>query len=75
MKKQLSKNKKETPMNNISQEYDFSKAKRVGTKYIKKLKAGTNIVILDPGLQKNFPTSESVNAALRLFLQIRQATL
>jgi hypothetical protein len=45
-------------------EYDFSKAKRssIAARYA----AGTNVVILDPDVSKLFPTSASVNEALRL---------
>ena len=43
--------------------YDFSKGER--GKYVDKYKNGANIVVLDPEVAKAFPTSDSVNAALR----------
>jgi hypothetical protein len=54
-------------------EYDFSKMKGgVRGKYIDRYKAGTNIVLLDPDVALAFPTSDSVNEALRLLIQISQ---
>jgi len=54
-------------------EYDFSKMKGgVRGKYIERYKAGTNIVLLDPDVAQVFPTSDAVNEALRLLMQIAQ---
>jgi len=54
-------------------EYDFSKIKGgVRGKYIERYKAGTNIVLLDPDVAQVFPTSDAVNEALRLLMQIAQ---
>lgn len=53
-------------------EYDFTKAKRIGSKYSKGLKKRGNLVLIDPELRKSFPNSEAVNLALRKFLQIKQ---
>jgi hypothetical protein len=54
-------------------EYDFSKMKDgVRGKYIDRYQAGTNIVLLDPDVALAFPTSDSVNEALRLLIQISQ---
>ena len=47
--------------------YDFSKGVR--GKYAKSHTEGTNVVLLDPEVAKAFPTSESVNEALRRILQ------
>lgn len=44
-------------------EYDFSKGVR--GKYIGRLAKGSNVVILDRDVQKLFPDSAAVNAALR----------
>ncbi|MDD8016871.1 MAG: hypothetical protein PHP42_00720 [Bacteroidota bacterium] len=71
MKKAVHK-KKHSHLDEMLPEYDFSKAKRVGNKYFKKLKNGANLVAIDPELKKSFPTSEAVNSALRKFLQIKQ---
>ena len=59
--------------NDIMPEYDFSKAKKVGTKYSKRLKEGSNVVIIEPALRKSFPNSRAVNTALKKYLQIRKA--
>ncbi len=57
----------------IQTEYSFSKMKGgVRGKYIERYQAGTNIVLLEPDIAKVFPTSESVNQALRLLMQIAQ---
>jgi hypothetical protein len=54
-------------------EYDFSTMQGgIRGKYIARYRTGTNIILLDPDLAKAFPTSESVNEALRLLLQIAQ---
>ena len=38
-------------------------------KYAKKYAEGTNVVLLDPDVAIAFPTSESVNKALRILIQ------
>jgi hypothetical protein len=54
-------------------EYDFSKMKGgVRGKYVERYRTGTNIVLLDPDVAQAFPTSEAVNEALRLLMQIAQ---
>jgi hypothetical protein len=54
-------------------EYDFSNMKGgIRGKYIERYRTGTNVVLLDPDVAKAFPTSESVNEALRLLMQIAQ---
>ena len=58
---------------NLRPEYDFSKMKRgVRGKYVERYRSGTNIVLLDPDVAQAFPTSDSVNEALRLLMQIAQ---
>jgi len=50
-------------------EYDFSKMQGgIRGKYVDRYRAGTNIVLLDPDVLQAFPTSESVNKALRLLM-------
>ena len=44
-------------------EYDFSSGVR--GKYVARYREGTNVVVLDPDVAKAFPTSDSVNKALR----------
>lgn len=36
-------------------------------KYAKQYREGTNVVLIDPDLQKLFPNSEAVNRALRKY--------
>jgi len=50
------------------EEYDFSKGVR--GKYTKRYGAGSNVVVLSPEVAKVFPTSESVNEALRTLVKI-----
>lgn len=52
-------------------EYDLSVLKgRTKGKYFKKASAGTNLILLDPEIAKMFPTSESVNQALKMLHEI-----
>lgn len=54
-------------------EYDLAKIKGgIRGKYVDRYQAGTNLVILDPDVAQAFPTSESVNQALRLLMEIAQ---
>ncbi len=47
--------------------YDISKSVR--GKYAERYKEGTNIVVLEPDIAKEFPNDASVNEALRHFLK------
>ncbi len=49
-------------------EYDFSRGVR--GKHAGQYKAGSNVVMLAPEVAKVFPTSESVNDALRALAKI-----
>ncbi|MGH7452047.1 MAG: hypothetical protein ACRENG_11915, partial [bacterium] len=49
-------------------EYDFSNGVR--GKYVKRLAAGSNIVVLSPEVAEVFPDSGSVNEALRALAKI-----
>ena len=51
----------------MKDEYDFSEGER--GKYAKQYSEGTNLILLDPDVAKAFPTSESVNKALRALIQ------
>lgn len=58
-------------------EYDFGNMKGgIRGKYVDRYQTGTNVVLLDPDVAQAFPTSDSVNEALRLLMQIskRQQT-
>jgi len=52
-------------------EYDFSGGVR--GKYAERFKQGSNVVVLDPDVAAEFPTRESVNKALRVYLARRKA--
>ena len=54
----------------MKNEYDFSKGKR--GKYAKKYAEGTNVILLDSDVAKSFPTSKSVNKALRSLLRQKE---
>jgi len=52
--------------------YDLSKGIR--GKYAKRYQEGTNVVVLDPDVAKEFPDSAAVNEALRQVLRDRKKT-
>ena len=55
-------------------EYDFASMKGgVRGKYVKRYRAGTNLVLLDPDLADAFPTEAAVNKALRALLKMRES--
>ncbi len=54
-------------------EYDFSKMQGgIRGKYVDRYQAGTNIVLLEADVAQVFATSDEVNKALRLLMQIAQ---
>ena len=60
--------------NEMRPEYDFASMKGgVRGKYVKRYRAGTNLVLLDPELAKAFPTEAAVNDALRALLRMAQS--
>ncbi len=52
--------------------YDFSKGVR--GKYAERYKQGTNIVLLDPDIAKEFADAAAVNNALRDYLRNKKGT-
>jgi hypothetical protein len=60
--------KKATKKSDAISGFDFSGGVR--GKYAKRYAEGTNVVVLDADLVKSFPDSRSVNAALRLFVDV-----
>ena len=50
--------------------YDFSNGVR--GKYAARFKQGTNLVVLEPDVQKAFPNSGAVNKALRDLIKVAQ---
>lgn len=65
MKKRSVKSKavRESEADDVLPEYDFSKARR--NPYAARYREGTNVVLLDPDVAKDYPDSQSVNEALR----------
>ncbi len=60
--------KKKNEVNDILEEYDFSKGVR--GKYAERYAKGTNVVIIAPDVAKYFPDEQSVNDALRSLITI-----
>ncbi len=59
--------------NDIRPEYDFASMKGgVRGKYVKRYRAGTNLMLLDPELAEAFPTDAAVNGALRVVLKMAE---
>lgn len=50
--------------------YDFSKGVR--GKYVQRLAAGSNVVVLAPDVAARFPDSDAVNEALRALVHIAE---
>jgi hypothetical protein len=63
---------KSKPSDDMRSHYDFSKGVR--GKYASRYAEGTNVVVLDPDVAKEFKTSEEVNEALRQIAQQRHAS-
>ncbi len=60
----------------MRKEYHFSELKGgVRGKYVERLKASSNIVVLEPELARVFPTSEAVNSALKLLVTAASRSL
>lgn len=58
----------------LQPEYDFAAMPGgVRGKYVKRLREGSNIVLLEPEVAEAFPTEEAVNAALRGVLNTAKA--
>lgn len=52
--------------------YDFSKGVR--GKYAERYKQGTNVVLIDPDIAKEFSNAEAINDALRQFLREKKGS-
>jgi len=63
----MKKTSDEKNSDDLRPEYDLSKLKGgVQGKYYKQATAGTNLVLIEPELNRVFPDTESVNRALRV---------
>lgn len=64
--------KQELEGSELRAEYDVAQLLKgaVRGKYAERYRQGTNLVLLDPDVAVAFPTPESVNAALRLVMQL-----
>jgi hypothetical protein len=70
--KKASKTPRTKLSDDMRPEYDFSKGVR--GKYAARFAEGTNVVVLDPDVADMFPTSTSVNDALRALAKIIRST-
>lgn len=57
--------------NGMLKEYDFSMGVR--GKYFQSYQKGSNVVVLEPDVVKEFPDSKSVNEALKQLMKIIQS--
>ena len=64
----MKKHSKRKQNSDMLPEYDFSGGER--GKYAARYAMGTNVVVLDPDVAREFPTQESVNETLRLLSNI-----
>jgi len=63
--------KKDELEDDLRPEYDLSTLKNeVRGKYVERYREGTNIVLLEPEVSEVFPDSVSVNAALKLLIDL-----
>ena len=69
---------KKASMTNGDQDIPELKREQLGAgvrgKYLKHFTQGSNVVVLQPEIQKAFPTSEAVNKALASMLNFAQET-
>ena len=62
------------PSSSMLPEYDFASMKGgVRGKYVKRLRSGSNLVLLEPDLAAAFPSDAAVNKALRAALDVASA--
>lgn len=65
--------KAKSASNDLRAEYKRSNFKKFERgKYYKRVKASSNIVLLDPGVAAVFPNSAAVNNALRSLIEVAQ---
>jgi hypothetical protein len=74
MREELMKKSKVKDSDDLRPEYDLRQLLKGGTrgKYAKRYHAGTNVVLLDPDVRREFSTAKAVNEALRLVIELRK---
>ena len=66
---------KKANRNEMRPEYERSDfGTLVRGKYAARVSTGTNVVVLDPAISKAFPNDKAVNDALRVVLEVAEAT-
>ena len=71
----MKKSGKAEPDPDLRAEYDFSNmAGGVRGKYLKRYRAGVNLVLLEPEVAEAFPTDAAVNEALRKAMRAAKAS-
>jgi hypothetical protein len=66
--------KKASEPDDMRREYDFASMKGgVRGKYVRRIREGTNIVVIEPDVADAFPTEAAVNEALRGILNTTRA--
>lgn len=69
-------NPPENVTDELEEEYDFKSMEGgVQGKYYDRVRAGSNVVVLDPDIADAFPTQESVNRALRMLTELATSTV
>ena len=65
------KKARKVPMAEMRPEYDFaSMSGGVRGKYVRRLRSGSNLVLLEPDMAEAFPSDAAVNQALRAALNV-----
>jgi hypothetical protein len=68
------KKRNQTVANDIRAEYDFASMKGgVRGRYARRMRTGTNIVVIEPEVADAFPTERAVNEALKGVLNTTRA--
>jgi hypothetical protein len=74
MSKNSMKKTNPIPTDDMRAEYDFASMKGgVRGKYVRRARAGTNIVLIEPEVADAFPTERAVNEALKGVLNTARA--
>jgi len=65
------KKDRKVPSPEMLPEYDFASMKGgVRGKYVRRLRSGSNLVLLEPDVAEAFPTDVAVNQALRAAMKV-----